>query len=155
MRNDSVFLQRAFTLLEILITVVVLAVAASTLIGVYSNLVARSADPVIQEQALAIAEAYMEEIRLKPYVDPDPVPDVGETNRTLFDDVEDYDGLINNDGARDQNGALILGLEDYDVEVRVNSQSIVGSIPSYLIEVEVDHPATEPLILKSFRVNYE
>ena len=153
MRNRT---NRAFTLLETLVTIIVLAVAGSALLGVYTSLVARSADPIVREQALAIAEAYMEEIRLKPFNDPDVPPDDAEAARNLFDDVEDYDGLID-DGARDQNGNLIIGLEDYDVEVTVDGAVLAGVIAdtqSYLIEVEVDHPAIDPILLKSFRVNY-
>ena len=56
-----------FTLLEIITTVVVIAVAAPTLMSVFSSTIQTSADPMFQHQALSIAEAYMEEILLKDF----------------------------------------------------------------------------------------
>ena len=142
-----------FTLLEILVTIIVLAIAGSALLGVYTNLIARSADPIIQEQALAIAEAYMEEIRLKPFNDPDGVD--GEGNRALYDDVDDYNGLIDV-GAADQTGTAVIGLNDYTVDVDVTGVALatIGSANSLRIDIEVSHPAIDPIRLKSFRVNY-
>ncbi|MCP4767046.1 MAG: type II secretion system protein, partial [Gammaproteobacteria bacterium] len=68
--------QTAFTLIEVLVTLVVIAVAATALLSVFSNMVRGSADPVIQQQATTIAESYMEEILRKPYEDP-VVPETG------------------------------------------------------------------------------
>ena len=142
-----------FTLLEVLVTIVVLAMAGSALVSVYTNLIARSADPIIQEQALAIAEAYMEEIRLKPFNDPDGVD--GEGSRALYDDVDDYNGLIDV-GATDQTGTAVGGLNDYTVDVDVTGVALatIGAANSLRIDIEVSHPAINPIRLKSFRVNY-
>ncbi len=142
-----------FTLLEVLVTIVVLAIAGSALVSVYTNLIARSADPIIQEQALAIAEAYMEEIRLKPFNDPDGVD--GEGSRALYDDVDDYNGLIDV-GATDQTGTAVGGLNDYTVDVDVTGVALatIGAANSLRIDIEVSHPAINPIRLKSFRVNY-
>ena len=46
---------RGFTLLEIITTVVVIAVAATALMSVFSSTVATSADPVLEHQAVAVA----------------------------------------------------------------------------------------------------
>ena len=55
--------QSAFTLVEIIVTIVVLAIASTALLSVFSSMVRGSADPVIQQQAITVAEAYMEERR--------------------------------------------------------------------------------------------
>src|SRR5690606_11047646 len=94
--------QRGVTLMELVVSIVVVAIAASAVLGVLSHSVGRSADAMAMSQAVAIAESYLEEIMLKPFADPDGTS--GETARTSFDDVDDYDGLVDV-GARDQFGA--------------------------------------------------
>jgi len=48
-------------------------------------------------RALALAEAMIEEVLSRPYFDPDGAsvvgPDGGETNRTQFDNIDDYHGF--------------------------------------------------------------
>ena len=77
-----------FTLVELLVSIVIVSIAASTILGVLSMTTAGSADPMIRHQAAAIAEAYLEEILLKPLTDPDGVD--GEAARADFDDLDDY-----------------------------------------------------------------
>jgi MSHA pilin protein MshD len=147
------YLSSAFTLIEILVTIVVISIAGTALMGVYTNMVAKSADPIIQQQALAIAEAYMEEIRLKAFNDPDGVG--GET-RPNFDDIQDYNGLPLAGPVQDQNGVSVPSLSAYSVTVNVVAQSFAGIAvaDSMRIDVVVNHPAIDPITLSSFRVNY-
>ena len=63
--------ERGATLIELVISIVVIAIAASAVLGVLSSTVGRSADAMVLSQGVAIAEAYLEEISLKPYDDPD------------------------------------------------------------------------------------
>ena len=104
------------TLIELVISIVIIAIAASAVLGVLASSVGRSADAMVMSQAVAIAEAYLEEITLKSYVDPDGVD--GEANRVDFDDVDDYDGLVDV-GAQDQFGVAIASLSLYTVAVAV------------------------------------
>lgn len=69
------------------------------LVGILSvmNLTTRSsADPMIRKQAMAMAEAVLEEVLSKSYCDPDLVaPACGvsrEASRNDYDDIEDYNG---------------------------------------------------------------
>ena len=106
---------RGFTLIEIIVTIVVLSIAATSLMSVFTSTVRTSANPMIQLQALSIAEAYMEEILLKEFDDPeaeDPDLEVIETNsreagetRGNYDDVQDYNWLEDTK-VRDQNNHL-------------------------------------------------
>ena len=96
--------ERGATLIELVISIVVIAIAASAVLGVLSSTVGRSADAMVMSQAVAIAEAYLEEITLKSFADPDGVD--GEAARPDFDDVDDYHGLVDN-GARDQFGTRV------------------------------------------------
>jgi MSHA pilin protein MshD len=152
MPNKLKQLSSAFTLIEILVTIVVISIAGTALMSVYSSMVARSADPIIQQQALAIAEAYIEEIRLKAFSDPDGIE--GET-RPNYDDIQDYNGLPDNI-VRDQNGVAVSSLSAYTVTVNVVGQKLAGvaATDSMRIDVVVNHPAIDPITLSSFRTSY-
>ncbi len=60
-----------FTLIELIIAVVVLAAAAAGVLLIYVQATASSADPMIRAQAQSIATAYMDEILLQAYADPE------------------------------------------------------------------------------------
>lgn len=87
--------QSGFTLVELIIFIVIVAVSVAGILLVMNTVVASSADPLIRKQALALAESIMEEILQKNFGDPDGLPNVVEVNRTLFDDVDDYNGQTN------------------------------------------------------------
>lgn len=132
--------ERGATLIELVISIVVIAIAASAVLGVLSSSVGRSADAMVMSQAVAIAEAYLEEISLKPFVDPDGVD--GEATRAAFDDVDDYDGLVDN-GARDQFDTPLAPLAQYTVAVTVVPSAVLTGVPigaAERIDVQVTYP---------------
>jgi len=118
--------QRGVTLVELLVSIVIVSIAASGVLGVLSMTTAASADPMIRHQAAAIAEAYLEEILLKPITDPDGAD--GEALRADYDDLDDYNGLADV-GARDQFGAPIAGLANYNVAVAVSPSAALPAVP--------------------------
>jgi MSHA pilin protein MshD len=147
--------QFAFTLIEVIVTIVVIAVAATALLSAFSGMVRGSADPVIQQQATTVAEAYMEEILRKAYADPVLAEtggkEAGET-RASFNDVQDYNSLADNK-VRDQNDNPIALLADYTVTVSVNG-AVLNGVNAMQIDVTVTHPATGAITLSAFRANY-
>lgn len=118
--------ERGATLIELVISIVVISIAASAVLGVLSATVGRSADAMVLRQAVAIAESYLEEVSRKPFDDPDGVD--GEGARAAFDDVDDYDGLVDN-GARDQFGAPLAPLAQYTVTVAVTPSAALPGVP--------------------------
>jgi MSHA pilin protein MshD len=70
--------------------------------------------------------------------------------------VSDYNGLLDN-GARNQNGQLITGLENYRVSVAV-AQEVFGpsavTVVGLRIDVEVTDPSGQSLRLSSYRADY-
>jgi MSHA pilin protein MshD len=148
-RIGNIFKHAGFTLLEIITTVVVIAIAATALMSVLSSTVATSADPVLQHQATAIAEAYMEEILLKDFA-------IGPGNtRPTFDDVRDYNSLPDTE-VRDQFGVAIGALSDYDITVSVAADGLNGiaAIDSLRIDITVSHASIDPVLLSGYRTNY-
>jgi MSHA pilin protein MshD len=148
-RIGNIFKHAGFTLLEIITTVVVIAIAATALMSVLSSTVATSADPVLQHQATAIAEAYMEEILLKDFA-------IGPGNtRPTFDDVRDYNSLPDTE-VRDQFGVAIGALSDYIITVSVVGDSLNGIAPadSLRIDLTVSHASIDDVQLSGYRTNY-
>ncbi len=146
--------QRGVTLVELLVSIVIVSIAASGVLGVLSMTTAASADPMIRHQAAAIAEAYLEEILLKPMTDPDGVD--GEALRTDFDDLDDYDGLADV-GARDQFGVPISGLGNYNVAVAVSPSAALPAIPlvdALRVDVVVTNGVEINFTLSGYRTRF-
>jgi MSHA pilin protein MshD len=150
----SIRKQSGTTLIELVIAIVIISIASSAILMVFSKTVGSSADPMIRHQAVAIAEAYLEEIALRSFADPDGVD--GEASRDLYDDVDDYNGLVDA-GARDQFNAALTGLENYTVTVAVTASSALPSIAStdlFLISVTITHAANIDFTISAYRANF-
>ena len=146
--------QVGVTLVELLLSIVIVAIAASAVLGVLSTTNASSADPMLRHQAASIAEAYLEEILLKSFADPDGID--GEAARADFDDVDDYDGLLDS-GARDQFGNPIAALSDYSVSVAVSSSAALPAIPAadvLLVDVNVAWQSQINFTVSSYRTRF-
>ena len=159
MKLFSLKTSRGFTLIEMIIAIVVLSAAVTGILFAFVQNVGTSADPMIQQQAIIIAQGYLEEAVLKPYDDPDG----GETNsceeaaRIQYDDVADYDCINDTAGARDQFGGGFAGLGNYNVVVNVSTVSIgAPAITSRRIDVIVTHDAVSNLniSLTAYRASY-
>lgn len=61
------------TLVELIVSIVILGIGVAGILGAITFSARTSVDPMVQKQALAIAEAIMEEVQLQPftYCDPD------------------------------------------------------------------------------------
>jgi len=148
--------QTGTTLVELIITIVIVSVSLVGILLVINQNTARSADPLIQHQSIAIAESYLEEILSKSFADPDGI---GEgSNRLLFDNVADYNSLPDN-VVRDQNNNAIAGLGNYQVTVTVNGNNIgpgggvVAATDALLISVTVAHPNNDTLTISGYKLN--
>ena len=65
--------EHGVSLVELIVFIVIVGIAAAGVVGALSMATRASTDPMIQKQALAIAEALLEEVQLQPftYCDPD------------------------------------------------------------------------------------
>jgi MSHA pilin protein MshD len=149
--------QAGMTLVELVITIVIIGIAAAALYSAMAAITGRSADPLLRQQSLAIAEAYLEEILQQPFLDSGgAVCPAAPANRTNFDNVCDYNNL-NNNGARDANGQAIPTLANYRVRVAVAPRAWAGLAANRVlyVEVRVTDPAGQLLVLGSYRTCYE
>ncbi len=155
--------QIGVTLIELIISMVIIGIGVAGILQVMNLTTARSADPMIQHQAVAVAEAYLEEILTKAYDDPDAETGTCEegappASRSVYDDVNDYACIIgaNADvGARNQFGALIPGLGAYTVTVAVGAPAAMDSgILARQIDVTVTHAVLGAITITGYRTNY-
>ena len=120
--------QRGFSLVEMVVAIVVLAAASAGVLLIFAEATARSADPQIRVQARALAEAYMDEILLQAFSDPDQSEtgsDEAGEGRGSYDDVWDY-RAIGTEAPSDQFGNPIGGLSDYSVSVQIDGSPAGG-----------------------------
>src|SRR5438552_8472081 len=74
--------EHGISLIELIVFIVIVGIAVAGVVGALSMATRASADPMIQKQALAIAEALLEEVQLQPftYCDPDDPNAAGAQN---------------------------------------------------------------------------
>ena len=142
--------QTGVTLIELIVSIVIISTALAGILGLVNLTVLHSADPLVQHQAIAIAESYLEEITALPVVDPNGT-NTGET-RVNFDNIDDYDGL-NDVGARDQNNNIIINLGNYTVDVNIADQVISG-ITMKAITVSVSRASVATINITGYRATY-
>jgi MSHA pilin protein MshD len=105
---------RGFTLIEVIIFIVVVAVGLVGILSVMDTSVRSSADPMVRKQTLAIAESMLEEILQKEFADPDG-NNAGEAGRADWDNVADYNGYATAAGIEDSAGTAVPNLGDYNI----------------------------------------
>jgi MSHA pilin protein MshD len=149
--------QQGATLIEMVISIVIISIAVTSVMMVVVRVAASSADPIRRIQAMAIAESYMDEILAQSLVDPDGAEtgaaEAGEV-RANFDDIADYQGLNDSNGARNQVGAPIAGLEGYNVRVMLTGTTLGGHPAQRItVTVSVDGDPDFAIPLVGYRMN--
>lgn len=138
--------QSGLTLIELIVFIVVIGIGLAGILTVMNVTVRHSADPMVRKQALALANAVMEEIMLKEYADPDSSG--GETSRDTFDDVDDYNGKSNS-----MFTDLPTTLSGYTIGIVVADNTTLGSVAAKKITVTVSG-GNESVSLVSYRTSY-
>jgi MSHA pilin protein MshD len=146
--------QRGVTLIELVVAITVVAIAVGGVLGAIAAISSRSADAMVQQQAIAIAQAYLDEVLQRWVVDPNGSP--ANTGRGSWDTVDQYNGLAEV-GAHDQFGNAIPALSGYSVAVTVTASSALGGVPSSAarrIDVTVTHAPNVAVVLTGYRTSY-
>jgi len=172
--------QQGLTLVELIVFMVVVSAALAGVLQIFVQAGARSADPMIRRQALAIAESLLQEVQLMPFTfcDPDDAnadqaadsaacsqpenlgPEAGETRyagSTPFDNVNDYHGFSMS-GIRDLSDSAVSGLERYNASITVAATDLgsinAGSGDALQITVTVNGPGGESISLQGYRTRH-
>jgi MSHA pilin protein MshD len=146
--------QRGLTMIELVVAITIVSMAAVAVLGAMSAISTRSANVMVRHQAVAIAEAYLEEILAKPVANPNPA--LPATTRATWDYVDQYNGLVDV-GAHDQYGNAIANLAGYTVTVAVvQSSGLTGIAASAArrIDITVTDPTGIQVALSGYRTNY-
>jgi MSHA pilin protein MshD len=157
---------RGFSLPELILLIVVMAIALTGVLLVFNTAVVGSVNPVVNKQAIAIAESLMDEILLMPFAKPAGSTFAGgcgnatQANRAQFDTVDDYNCFPSAGGApvagiTTIDGTPIPLLAAYSVAVAVapTALSTVGAADSRQVRVTVTGPGTS-VVLDGYKLNY-
>lgn len=114
-----------FTLVELIIAMLIIALALGGLVAVSRVTSRTSTDPLIARQMLAIAQGMMEEVLLQPYGPPAAQPPAGPARDNLAS-VGAFNGYASS-GVFTAHGDPLPGLDGYNVAVAVNSVALGGA----------------------------
>jgi MSHA pilin protein MshD len=157
------------TLVELVITIVIISVAIAGVVGAFSLIVGRSADPLNQSRAVELAQLYMDEIITKKYDDSTPEggmpkadgpglcnlgPEGGES-RATFDDVDDYHELSNQPPAG-ADGSL-NGYSGFSVSVTISCDGTALGLDNddgKRIDLAISAPGGQNFSFSAYRANF-
>jgi MSHA pilin protein MshD len=145
---------RGVTLIELIVAITIIAVSATTILAAIGAVASRSADAMRQQQAVAIAQAYLDEILQRWVVDPNGTPP--NTGRSSWDLVDQYNGLVDV-GAHDQFGNAIAALSGYTVGVTVSQSGALPGIAAAAvrrIDINVSYSPSGSVTLSGYRTSY-
>ena len=161
--------QRGLTLIELLIFIVIVGIAATAILSVFGNLTRSSASLLPDKQAQAIAAGMMQEILARTAfcgastpADPSNPggPDGVETRATPFNNVNDYNNFDSNlmGGIQFVDGtSLAAWLPSYRVRVAVNGNATVATVgggDAMVVTVRVNPPTGAEVRLDGVRFCY-
>ncbi len=161
--------QRGLTLIELIMFIVIVGVALAGVLTVLNHTTKHSADPAVRKQALAVAEAILEEVMLQPFTwcDPDDANAATATNaagcttveglgaegveaRGTFDNVNDYHSLSTTTNIAGGGAAPYTATVSVDNTVSLNG--ILGGA-ALLIAVTVSAPG-ETITIEGYRTRH-
>jgi len=158
--------QAGFSLVETVITIVVIAISLAAISGSMNLSLKRGADPIWQARAVQMAQSYMEDILALRFQE-DAVagggavascrvdgPENGETSRDDFDDVDDYQGLVEQGQFLDT-GALASN--QYQITIQISCQAVtVGSTSGFIKQVTLTISGADDasLVMSAVRGNF-
>lgn len=123
--------QRGISLIELVMFIVIVSAAVAGILVVMNEVAARSADPLVRKQALAVAESMLEEIQLQSL---DPASCTGTLGanaaRAGAGCVDDYKGYHTTGGILDFANNASVGLGSYNITgVAVTPIASFGGTP--------------------------
>lgn len=158
--------QSGATLVELVMTIVIISIAVAGVVGAFATIAGRSADPLNQTRAVELAQLYLDEILAKKYdegtSDGGVPPYSGaciikteEGVRAAFDDVDDYHNL-NDDPPKSPINNL-AGYNGFQVTIAVVcAGNEVGLAPADAkrVRVTITTPGGPVFDFSAYRANF-
>jgi MSHA pilin protein MshD len=169
--------QQGVTLIELVISIVILSIAMVAVMNSFSFTMKHSADPLWRNKTLKLAQLYLDEILAKNYDHNTPVGGVplvaspsctssylgpdspGGTleTRAVFNDVDDYDGLLDSPPVS-ITGALDSSYSAYDVSVLVDCDGATvaasGASHAKKVSVSITPPGQSTMTFSAYKGNF-
>jgi len=157
--------EEGFSLIELVITIVIIGIALTALSSSLFSAVGRNADPLWQAKATHLAQAYLDEILSMRYAETSPLGggsismcnedgvEAGETSRSLFDDVDDYNGLTETADFLDVSATSNYTGYSIVIEVTCVGPTNTDSTNSKLIAITITSPTSQTLVFSTFRAD--
>ncbi|OUR77240.1 MSHA biogenesis protein MshD [Colwellia psychrerythraea] len=169
-----------FTLIEIIVGMVVLSISLSIVSTLIAPAEQKSADQILQVKAAELAQSFLNDISARafdqnsdmagglvrcgepndgsnPCTEPDELgPELGETTRDTFNDVDDYNGY--GDKFNAQGDALHNSYTNFDVEVEVIydglSLGFIDNMAAKRITVTITTPLGTAIKFATHKANF-
>lgn len=172
--------QGGFTLIETIIVIVLVGAMMAGMTSLFMTNVGNSHRPYLRQKALAVANAFMDEIVHKRWNEctpigggainiasnlcPDgvttPIPSIGADAgeaRATYDDIDDYHGL-NQSPPQDSSAVDMPGYTGFTVSVTVaqpaGAWNTIPAVDVRLITVTVTSTSNEAISISAYRVNF-
>lgn len=168
--------QTGVTLVELVISIVILSIAMVALMSAFSNTMLNSADPLWRNKTLKLAQLYLDEILAKNYDHATPVggipfvttpscgalgPETGETRET-YNDVDDYNGLT--ESPKSLITTLDSSYSNYQISIDVSCRgnevdavgagNVVSLVQAKKITVSITPPGQSAIPFSVYKGNF-
>ena len=164
--------QQGATLVELIMTIVIISVAIAGVVGAFSLIAGRSADPLNQSRAVALSQLYMDEILAKKFADDSPVgggevdaddadcssADLGWDDsevRKTYNDVDDYHDLVDSPPQNSEEVDL-EGYSGFSVSISVECDGAEVGLSDHQakrINITVTDPSGNDYLFSGYRGN--
>jgi len=151
--------ERGFTLAELLLLMVILAIGLAGILLLFNTVVVGSVEPAGRKQAMAVAESMLEEILLQPFAAGGWTGAATQGNRASFDDARDYN-TFSTTGILTIDGTPIPELAAYNVRVDIAGTALgaspaVPAADSLRVTVTVTGPRPQArYVLEGYKLAY-
>jgi len=168
--------QQGVTLVELVISIVILSIAMVSMMTFFSTSMSRSADPLWHNKTLKLGQLYLDEILAKKYDELTPMgglpfvvtpdcaglgPDslgAGTETRASFDDVDDYHGILNSAPVSLTGAGLDSSYDDYRISITVacdgSDVGASGNAHAKIITVQVTAPNQKTVTFAAYKGNF-
>lgn len=168
--------QKGATLVELVMTIVIISVAIAGVVGAFSLIAGRSADPLNQSRAVSLAQLYMDEIVAKKFADESPVgggnvesgdancsdsdlgPEDGES-RLTYNDVDDYREISStlDEPPRNSEDHELSGYSGFRVSISVECDGDAVGLSNHdakRIDIAITDPSGNDYLFSAYRGNF-